>query len=99
MMGVDAKVCFFRQPSEKLSSDVPRAKWRTIILSEIVAPVVLAIIFSVAYLFIKSFSHIDALERLLVIALGPIVLNAAVLVVLFFVSIVSGDELTCKCSD
>jgi 1,3-beta-glucan synthase len=37
-------------PSEKLSADVPRAGWKVILLSQILAPTFLAIILSVAYM-------------------------------------------------
>ncbi|KDN41919.1 1,3-beta-glucan synthase component FKS1, partial [Rhizoctonia solani AG-8 WAC10335] len=65
-------------PSEKLSSDVPRAGWRAVLLSEIIAPLSLAVIFTIAYLFVKSFPDDDGtfppspLVRLAIVALGPI---------------------------
>lgn len=37
-------------PSEKLSGDVPRAGWRTVVFSEILGPLALAIMFIVAYM-------------------------------------------------
>jgi 1,3-beta-glucan synthase len=37
-------------PSEKLMGDVPRAGWRTVIFSEVVAPICLALIFIIAYM-------------------------------------------------
>ncbi|GAA6035088.1 hypothetical protein JCM8097_002178 [Rhodosporidiobolus ruineniae] len=79
-------------PSEKLSPSTPRAGWRVIILNEILAPLGLAVILSVAYLFVKSFADpkIDALLRLAVIALGPIVFNIVLLLVLFFTSLFVG---------
>lgn len=40
-------------PSEKLSTDVPRATWRIIIISEILSPLFLAVILTVAYMFVK----------------------------------------------
>ena len=42
-------------PSEKLSGDVPRAGWRAVIFSEVLFPIVTAILFVVAYMFVKSF--------------------------------------------
>lgn len=81
-------------PSEKLSSDVPRAPWRAIVLSEILAPLALAIIFVVAYLFVKSFpvegAYQPGLLRIAVISLGPIVFNMALLIVLFLISLFLG---------
>ncbi|EUC56268.1 1,3-beta-glucan synthase [Rhizoctonia solani AG-3 Rhs1AP] len=75
-------------PSEKLSSDVPRAGWRAVLLSEIIAPLCLAVIFTVAHLFAKSFPQDGAYPpspfvRLAIASLGPIVWNAAVLLVQF----------------
>ncbi|PFH54366.1 glycosyltransferase family 48 protein [Amanita thiersii Skay4041] len=82
-------------PSEKLSGDVPRAKWSSVILSEIIMPICAAIIFIVAYMFVKSFP-LDGvvppspLIRIAVIAIGPLVWNAAVLMALFFISLFLG---------
>ncbi|KZV64948.1 glycosyltransferase family 48 protein [Peniophora sp. CONT] len=86
-------------PSEKLSGDVPRAKWRTVILAEIVWPIGVAAIFVIAYMFVKSFPQ-DGLQppspliRIAVIAVGPVVWNAAVLLVLFFVSLLVGPMMS-----
>jgi len=40
-------------PSEKLSPDTPRARWKTIVVNEVLAPLALAVILSIAYLFVK----------------------------------------------
>ena len=40
-------------PSEKLSTDVPRASWRVIIFSEIFSPLAFAVILTIAYVFVK----------------------------------------------
>lgn len=79
-------------PSEKLSPDTPRARWRTILTNEIIAPLALAIILTIAYLFVKSFATpaVNGLLRIIVIAFGPVVLNAAILIVLFFTSLFAG---------
>ncbi|TXT04826.1 hypothetical protein VHUM_04094 [Vanrija humicola] len=83
-------------PSEKLSSDVPRAGWRAIIVSEILGPICLAILMVICYLFIKSFPQGETrvtspgLLRIAVIAIGPIVWNMAFLLVLFLVSLFLG---------
>lgn len=81
-------------PSEKLSSDVPRAPWRAILVGEIIGPICLAIIMVICYLFQKSFADegvtVPALLRIAVIALGPIVWNMALLLVLFLLSLFLG---------
>ena len=83
-------------PSEKLSSDVPRARWRAILFSELLMPLVQAILLVIAYMFVKSRKNADGttppspLVRILIIALCPIAWNAAVLLVFFFVSIITG---------
>ena len=88
-------------PSEKLSSDVPRAGWKLVLVNEILAPLAMAIIFSVAYLFVKSFAspQIDGLLRLAIVALGPIVFNMVVLFVFFFASLLCGPMLAGCCSN
>ncbi|KAF8798014.1 1,3-beta-glucan synthase [Phlegmacium glaucopus] len=83
-------------PSEKLSGDVPRATWRTVIFSEIIWPICVAILFVIAYMFVKSFpdrngnQHPSPLVRIGVVAIGPIAWNAAVLITLFFISLFLG---------
>ncbi|KAF7366397.1 putative 1,3-beta-D-glucan synthase subunit [Mycena sanguinolenta] len=85
-------------PSEKLSGDVPRADWRAVWWAEVVFPLCMAVIFVVAYMFVKSFP-VDGklppspLVRIAVIALGPIAWNAVVLLVLFLVSLFLGPML------
>jgi 1,3-beta-glucan synthase len=86
-------------PSEKLSGDVPRASWRAVIFSEIFFPVFMAMLFVIAYLFVKSFPDSTGkfppspLIRIAVISLGPIVWNAAILLILFLVSLFLGPML------
>jgi 1,3-beta-glucan synthase len=83
-------------PSEKLSGDVPRATWRAVIFSEIIWPICMAMLFVIAYMFVKSFPdrhgnpNPSPLIRIGVIAIGPVVWNAAVLMTLFFVSLFLG---------
>ncbi|KAH8833629.1 1,3-beta-glucan synthase [Flagelloscypha sp. PMI_526] len=83
-------------PSEKLSGDVPRASWRNVLFSEVLWPLCGAIIFVIAYMFVKSFPDErgnlppSPLIRIGVIAVGPVVWNAAVLITLFFVSLLLG---------
>lgn len=86
-------------PSEKLSGDVPRAGWRAVIFSEVIFPTVMAILFVIAYMFVKSFPDRDGrqppspLIRIAVVSLGPVVWNAAVLLVQFMVSLFLGPLL------
>lgn len=90
-------------PSEKLSGDVPRAKWRNVLFSEILFPIFMAVIYVIAYMFVKSFPDPvtgrigpSPILRVAVISLGPVVWNAAVLIVLFIISIFLGPMLnTC----
>ncbi|KAG9034938.1 1,3-beta-D-glucan synthase [Tulasnella sp. JGI-2019a] len=89
-------------PSEKFSSDGPRAKLRNVLFSEIISPICLAIIFSIAYMFVGSFpvsgkTPPSTLIRLGVVSLGPLVWNAAVLLVLFFISLFLGPVLSGWC--
>lgn len=86
-------------PSEKLSGDVPRASWRAVFFSEIIWPIFMAVIFTIAYMFVKSFPDRNGnqppspLIRIAVISVGPIVWNAGVLVVQFLVSLFLGPML------
>jgi 1,3-beta-glucan synthase len=87
------------QPSEKLSADVPRATWRAVFFSEIIFPICLAVIFIVAYMFVKAFPDRNGnqppspLIRIAVISIGPLVWNAGVLLVQFLVSLFLGPML------
>lgn len=82
-------------PSEKLSVDVPRVGWKTIIISELSGPTLQAFILLLAYTFTKSLSArpVNALLRLAIISFGPIVWNAVVLLVVFFVALFAGPML------
>ena len=86
-------------PSEKLSGDVPRARWRAVIFSEIIFPIVMAVLFVIAYMFVKSFPDRDGrqppspLIRIAVVSIGPIVWNAGVLLVQFLFSLFLGPML------
>ncbi|ODN83720.1 1,3-beta-glucan synthase component FKS1 [Cryptococcus amylolentus CBS 6039] len=81
-------------PSEKLSSDVPRAPWKAILIGEIIGPICLAILFVICYLFVKSFAVDGVVQpgllRIAIIALGPIVWNMALLLTLFLISVFLG---------
>ena len=88
--------------SEKLSGDVPRAGWRAVIFSEVIFPTIMAVLFVIAYMFVKSFPDRDGrqpaspLVRIAVVSLGPIVWNAAVLLVQFMFSLFLGPFLDTK---
>ncbi|KAJ7216464.1 1,3-beta-glucan synthase [Mycena pura] len=85
-------------PSEKLSGDVPRASWRTVLWTEVLFPTMMAVLFVIAYMFVKSFP-VDGklppspLVRIAIISLGPIAWNAMILLVLFVVSLFLGPML------
>ncbi|KDQ56816.1 glycosyltransferase family 48 protein [Jaapia argillacea MUCL 33604] len=86
-------------PSDKLSGDVPRAGWRAVLISEIIFPIVMAVLFVIAYMFVKSFPDKNGIQppspliRIAVIAVGPIVWNAGVLITLFIISLFLGPML------
>lgn len=83
-------------PSEKLSGDVPRAGWRAVLFSEIIWPLISATVFVVAYMFVKSFPDDNGVQppspliRITLVAVGPVVWNATVLLTLFFISLLLG---------
>jgi len=90
------------RPSEKLSGDVPRAGWRAVIVSEVIFPIFFAILLIIAYMFVKSFpvagqTPPSPLIRITVVSIGPIVWNAAVLLVLFLISLFLGPMLDSCC--
>src|SRR5258708_8959788 len=76
-------------PSEKLSADVPRAGWRTVLMAEIILPICSAALFVIAYMFVKSVpgknDNIASSPLILIafVALGPIVWNSSVSIVFF----------------
>ncbi|KAG8940078.1 1,3-beta-D-glucan synthase [Tulasnella sp. 424] len=85
-------------PSEILLPDLPRTKFKNVLVTEIIIPICLAIIFTIAYMFAGSFPvngkvPPSPLIRIGVVAIGPLVWNAAVLLVLFFVSVCLGPVL------
>ena len=66
-------------PSDKSAgSDTPRATWRAIFLSETIMSICMAILFVVAYLFVKSFPQVTGREnasplvRIAIVSLGLI---------------------------
>ena len=86
------------QPSadKATGGDSPRATWRAVIFSEVIFPTVMAFIFVIAYMFVKSFpttpgkTNAPPLIRIAVVSLGPIVWKAAVLLVQFLSSVLLG---------
>ncbi|KAI5480995.1 1,3-beta-glucan synthase, glycosyltransferase family 48 protein [Pseudohyphozyma bogoriensis] len=88
-------------PSEKLSTDSPRVSWKVILIHEVLSPLALAIMLTVCYMFVKSFASpsVDALLRIAIVSLGPIVFNAALLLVLFFVAVLAGPMMGGCCAN
>lgn len=87
-------------PSEKLSGDIPRAPRTAILFPEIVWPIVMAGIFTIAYMFVKSFPDRNGnqppsgpLVRIVVISAGPTAWNAGVLVTQCLISTFLGPIL------
>ncbi|TFK29456.1 1,3-beta-glucan synthase [Coprinopsis marcescibilis] len=92
-------------PSEKLSADVPRATWRSVLFSEIFFPIFMAVLFVIAYMFVKSIPDSNGnfgpspLIRIAVISLGPLVWNAAILLTQFLISLFLGPIFSAKNSN
>jgi len=84
-------------PSEKLSGNFPHASWRAVFFSEIIWPIIMAVIFTIPYMFVKSFPNHNGnqppspLVRIAVISVGPIVWNSGVLVVQLLISLFLGS--------
>ncbi|KAI1319063.1 1,3-beta-D-glucan synthase [Mortierella claussenii] len=94
-------------PSEKLGGDIPKANFWVIFVSEIVLPAVQLIMCVICYMFVRSFPagvdnngaavYKSGLLRVAVFALGPVVINAAVLAVLFVLSLILGPVMNMCC--
>lgn len=93
-------------PSESLAGDVPRANITVIFFSELFMPALQAGLCVIAFIFVRSFNPMDnsfpnngpsGLIRIAIISLGPIVLNAAVLIGLFFTSAILGPLFSFCC--
>jgi 1,3-beta-glucan synthase len=89
------------KPSEKLSGDVPRAKWRAVLVSEILFPIAMAVVLMIAYMFVKSVPDKENNEqpaapllRILIVALGPLMWNMAVLAIQFVIYLMLGPMLS-----
>jgi 1,3-beta-glucan synthase len=86
--------------SEKFVGDVPRATRRAVFFPEVIWPIAMAVIFTIAYMFVKAFPDRNGnqpphgpLVRIVVVSVGPIVWNAGVLAIQFLVSIFLGPSL------
>ncbi|KAH8117447.1 1,3-beta-glucan synthase, partial [Phellopilus nigrolimitatus] len=92
------------QPSDKMSGDTPRARWKTVVFSEVIGPLLMSALFIIAYMFVKSFPDQNGhqppspLIRIALIAVGPMVWNAAVLLALFVMSLFLGPMLQSCCA-
>ncbi|KAF9128263.1 1,3-beta-D-glucan synthase [Mortierella sp. 14UC] len=94
-------------PSEKLGGDIPKADFWVIFVFEIVFPLLQMALCVICYTFVRSFSSdvndsgaaifTSGLLRIGVFALGPIVVNAGVLIALFGVSIMFGPFMNMCC--
>ncbi|KAF8935959.1 1,3-beta-D-glucan synthase [Dissophora ornata] len=94
-------------PSEKLGGDIPKANFWVIFVSEIVLPLFQSAMCVICYMFVRSFpfgvdSHGAAMYasgflRVAVFALGPIIVNAAVLAALFAMSLIFGPLMNVCC--
>ena len=94
------------QPSEKLSGDVPRARFTSIFFSEVVGPLVLVAVTLIPYLFINAQTGVtgadvkpatNSLIRVGIVAFAPIAVNAGVLAGLFGMACCMGPLLSMCC--
>lgn len=73
-------------------------------MSEILSPMIMAALFTIAYMFVKSFPDANGnqppspLIRIAIISIGPILWNAIVLLTLFFTSLFLGPMLQGCCA-
>ncbi|KAG9065668.1 1,3-beta-D-glucan synthase [Linnemannia hyalina] len=93
-------------PSEKLGGDIPKANFWVIFVSELVFPLIQVFMCVVCYMFVRSFATSDGngtavytsgLLRVGVFALAPLAVNAAVLAVLFAISLLLGPCMNMCC--
>ena len=77
--------------------------WQAVIFSEVIFPTVMAFIFVIAYMFVKLFlttpgkANAPLLISTVVVSLGPIIWNAAVLLVQFPFSVLLGPMMDLCC--
>lgn len=92
-------------PSEKSVGDVPRTPFMNLIFTEMVIPGFIAAACFVPYTFINSQNGISSAHtvnsvlRIVICTLGPIVINAGVLLVLVFISCCAGPILGMCCKN
>merc|ERR1712000_773816 len=100
-------------PSGKMSADVPRAAITNIFFSEILTPLLLALVTTLPYFFINAQTGVteernrdvdnleiaptDAFIRLMVVAFAPVAVNAGCLGVMFFMACFMGPLLSMCC--
>ncbi|RVX67099.1 1,3-beta-glucan synthase component FKS1 [Exophiala mesophila] len=92
-------------PSEKLSGDVPRARFTSIFFSEVIGPLVLVAVTLIPYLFINAQTGVtedvqpatNSLIRLAIVAFAPIAINAGTLAVFFAMACCMGPVLSMCC--
>ncbi|KAL5084424.1 hypothetical protein Trisim1_012032 [Trichoderma cf. simile WF8] len=102
--------------SAKMSGDVPRAAIANIFATEIVTPLILAVLTLIPYLFLNAQTGVerdnqkvakgqtaapiqptDSLIRILIVAFGPVAVNAGVLMVMFAMACFMGPLLSMCC--
>jgi 1,3-beta-glucan synthase len=90
-------------PTEKLSGDIPRARFFNIFFTEIIGPLILVAITLIPYLFINAQTAVanatptNSLIRVGVVAFAPIAVNAGVLAGLFAMACCAGPLLSMCC--
>lgn len=94
-------------PSAKLSGDVPRAPFTSILVGEIIGPLIFAVVTLIPYLFINAQTGVlmhqpkaeatASLIRVGVVALAPIGVNAGVLAAMFGMACCMGPLLSMCC--
>jgi 1,3-beta-glucan synthase len=97
-------------PSAKMSADVPRAAITNIFFGEILAPLLLAAVTVLPYLFINAQTGVieernpgediypsAALIRVLLVAFAPVAINAGTLGIMFFMACFMGPLLSMCC--
>ena len=92
------------EPSSKLSSDVPRARFTNIFFSEVLGPLVLVACTLIPYLFINSqvgvtsnVTATNSLIRVAAVAFAPIAINAGVLAGFFGMACCMGPLFSMCC--
>ena len=97
-------------PSGKMSSDVPRAAIANIFFGEILAPLLLAVVTTLPYLFINARTGVStepdsddeakptsSMIRLAAVAFAPVAINAGCLGLMFFMACFMGPLLSMCC--